>query len=349
MTQTSREQSPSPIVLFGGTSSERKVSVASAQNVSRVWPEAHLLFWAPTGDLSWVKSDALQGFTRPFEQDFVAAQRSAFASIESALDAVREQSSVLLIALHGGDGENGMLQRLCEARDISFTGSGSKASATAFDKSASKALIERAGFAVPKGMRLQPQPHASLAQQVAALFDVAPRWVLKPERDGSSVGLLHLKSVSQKDEAAQMIQSLDVVYLAEQFVAGREVTVGVVESAGKLKALPVSEVCLKPEAAFDFEGKYLKNTEEKTPADLPESLADLLQQVAVTAHRALGCFGYSRTDIILSADGPVYLETNTLPGLTKASFIPQQLAVAGDDFRAFLEAQVSLAKNRSAR
>jgi D-alanine-D-alanine ligase len=127
--------------------------------------------------------------------------------------------------------------------------------------------------------------------------------------------------------------------------------VGVVEGpGGSLRALPCSEVRLDEGFAFDFEGKYLgRGTTEVTPAEVEPALAQAAQALAITAHRALGCEGYTRTDLILTARGPVYLETNTLPGLTRRSFIPQQLAAEGTSVQAFLEGQLALARARQGR
>jgi D-alanine-D-alanine ligase len=114
-------------------------------------------------------------------------------------------------------------------------------------------------------------------------------------------------------------------------------------------ALPVSEVKLEEDAAFDYAGKYLgKGTTEVTPAVLTQAEWEAAQTLAVLAHRAVGCYGYTRTDMILTASGPVFLEINTLPGLTKASFIPQQLAASGRDLTMFLNTQLELARRRPA-
>ena len=173
----------------------------------------------------------------------------------------------------------------------------------------------------------------------------------KPVAGGSSVGLYHLRSLADIAAAAKAIAAAPEVYLAEEFLAGRELAVGVVEGAGgSLRALPCSEVKLDEGFAFDYAGKYLgRGTTEVTPAEIEPAIARAAQELAMTAHRALGCEGYTRTDLIITSRGPVYLETNTLPGLTKRSFIPQQLAAEGTPVLAFLEAQVALAQARQAR
>jgi D-alanine-D-alanine ligase len=336
------------VLLFGGTSSERGVSVASAQNIISTLPELVPLFLAPDGALYWTTAAALLSHQRPFEIDFAPTAPPNFANVKQALQDQRVRGAVCLLALHGGDGENGVLQAQFEQAGVAYTGSDSRASAQAFDKSASKSALSAQGVLVPKGHRLSPMAPAALRSFLNDLLSERPRWVLKPEADGSSVGLIHLRSATQVDQAVETICRLNIPYLAEEFVAGREMTVGVWQHADVLDALPISEVCLKGDATFDFHGKYLAGTEEKTPADVSEKVARQCQHVALAAHQALQCFGYSRTDVIVTSQGPVFLEINTLPGMTRASFIPQQLAAAGIDLADFLRNQLRLAGERLA-
>ena len=136
-------------------------------------------------------------------------------------------------------------------------------------------------------------------------------------------------------------------YIAEKFIVGRELTVGVFQTPQGLKALPPSEIILSEGRSFDYEGKYLgQGSTEITPADLTPKEIALAQNIALASHEALGCYGYSRTDMILTAEGPIYLETNTLPGLSKPSFLPQQLNVADIRFNQFIEQQIELALAR---
>jgi D-alanine-D-alanine ligase len=133
-------------------------------------------------------------------------------------------------------------------------------------------------------------------------------------------------------------------------VTGTELTVGVVDDRSGTRALPASEVRVEAGRAFDYEGKYLgKGTREITPAEVAAEVSQAAQRVALAVHRALGCEGYSRTDVICGANGAVFLEINTLPGLTRMSFIPQQLAAEGTAMRAFLEEQIALARRRRDR
>ena len=138
-------------------------------------------------------------------------------------------------------------------------------------------------------------------------------------------------------------------FLAEQFIKGRELTIGVLDRGEGPFALPVIEIEVDPGRAFDYQGKYLgKGTREICPAKIPEEMARAAQQTALTAHTTLGCDGYTRTDVMAAEDGIYYLETNTLPGLTKASLVPQELKVIGLEFRRFLDEQIAIARRRVA-
>jgi D-alanine-D-alanine ligase len=142
---------------------------------------------------------------------------------------------------------------------------------------------------------------------------------------------------------------LKIPYIIEQFIKGRELTVGVADRGdGKPFALPVVEIEVDPGREFDYLGKYLgKGTREICPAKIPDDVATAAQQMAVAAHTALGCEGYSRTDIMAASEGPYYLETNTLPGMTTSSLVPQELRAAGIEVRDFLEWQMDIARKRA--
>jgi D-alanine-D-alanine ligase len=137
-------------------------------------------------------------------------------------------------------------------------------------------------------------------------------------------------------------------YIIEQFIKGRELTVGVIDDGNGPQALPVVEIEVDPGREFDYQGKYLGHgTREICPAQISDEMSRAAQQGAVASHIALGCEGYSRTDIMAAGDGMYFLELNTLPGLTTSSLVPQELHAAGMDFRQFLEMQLDLARKRA--
>lgn len=334
-------------ILFGGASSERRVSVASGQHISAVLDEAAAWYLAPTGAVFAASRQDLARFERPFERDFVPVGEALFANLVAAVESA--PGRVYVLALHGGEGEDGTVQRLLEARKIAFTGPGAEASARAFDKEIAKQVANAAGVRIAHSVHLSADPKVMRAS-LRDLLAVYRRIVAKPVAGGSSVGVLHLRAEADIEAAARAIEDSGEGYLAEQFVSGTELTVGVVDGPQGARALPPSEVRLEEGRAFDYEGKYLgRGTREITPAEVPREVTHAAQQLALDAHRALGCEGYSRTDMIVSAQGPVFLELNTLPGLTRASFIPQQLAVEGTSMLQFLEGQLELARRRRDR
>ncbi len=326
------------IVLFGGRSDERHVSVATAQNVVRPLGSPLCWYWTPEGAVHDVAVDDLLHHQRPFEIDFQPKRPAIWPALEQALDTLPVEDPVFFLALHGGEGEDGTVQRMMEDRGIAFTGSGSAASTAAFDK-------ERAKEAVKNRVRLAESrtAHAEIGSIVHQMLERYRKLVLKPLAGGSSRGLFFV------ERGEPFNASFDIPYLVEQFIEGRELTVGVVDQGSGPFALPVIEIEVDPGCSFDYQGKYLgKGTREICPAKIPDRMRDAAQQTALAAHIALGCEGYSRTDVIAAADGIYFLELNSLPGLTTSSLVPQELREAGIDFRDFLEAQIELARQRSA-
>lgn len=327
-------------ILFGGTNKERLVSVASAQALHRALPEADLWFWDVDDTVHEVRSEALLGHKRPFEDDFQPGSPS-IGAIEAALDKARAEDRLLVLGLHGGRAENGELQAMCELRGIAFTGSGSASSYLAFDKVSAKRFAAIAGVKAPSGIALE---------DIDAALAKYGKLIAKPARDGSSYGLIFVNA--QQDLVAVRNAARAEEYLIEPFVAGAEATCGVLERAdGSLTALPPIEIIpAEGGFGFDYRAKYLaSSTQEICPGRFaPDIMAQLMDQ-ALRAHRALSCSGYSRSDFIVADKGLVYLETNTLPGLTQASLYPKALKAQGIEFADFLHDQIALAAKRAQR
>jgi len=321
-------------ILFGGTNKERLVSVASAQALHRALPEADLWFWHVNDTVHEVRSETLLGHKRPFEDEFDPGSRGI--AFERALDKAKAEDRVLVLGLHGGRAENGELQTMCEIRGIPFTGSGSASSHLAFDKMAAKRFVAIAGVQAPEGIALE---------DIDAAFAEYGKLIAKPARDGSSYGLIFVNS--KQDLVAVRNAAATEEYLVEPHISGIEATCGVLERPdGTAMALPPVEI-IPGEGAFDYTAKYLlKSTQEICPGRFSPEVTAALMDHALRAHRALSCSGYSRTDFIVSAKGPVYLETNTLPGLTAASLYPKALKAQGIEFADFLRDQVVLAEKR---
>ena len=337
------------VILFGGDGNEHRVSVASAQNVASYLPDATLWYWTLDGPVLEVSPEELLSFERPFENDFRPASKIEWSGISQALRDDSAGGSVFFLALHGGSGENGTIQAELESLGHAFTGSASTASRLAFDKVRARDVVAAKHIRVASGCIVDAD--AATHEKLAVLFETHGKVVVKPIADGSSHGVRIVESERELDAAIVAIRQSGVAHLAEAFIVGRELTVGVVKHRGEHEhtALPCSEVKLEPGRSFDYEGKYLgKGTVELTPAPVSGDVAAAARHVALTAHQAVGCAGYSRTDVIVEEDenenGPVFLEINTLPGLTAASFIPQQLEAAGRTMKEFLAGQIELAR-----
>jgi D-alanine-D-alanine ligase len=322
-------------ILFGGTNTERLVSVASAQALHEALPEADLWFWDVGDTVHEVRSQALRSHARPFEDPFKPGTRGI--GLEQALDQAKAEQRLLVLALHGGRAENGELQVMCEMLGIPFTGSGSASSHLAFDKIAAKRFAAIAGVKAPIGLRLE---------DIDAALVEYDKLIAKPVRDGSSYGLIFVNST--QDLAAVRNAAKTEQYVIEPFISGVEATCGVLEQLdGSVIALPPIEI-VPAEGGFDYTAKYLlKSTQEICPGRFAPEITAQIMDHAVKAHQALSCSGYSRSDFIVSQQGPVFLETNTLPGLTKASLYPKALKAQGIESVDFLQGQIALATKRA--
>ena len=338
------------ILLFGGESGERRVSVASAQNIARQTGPCRCWFWSPEGLLYEVTPESLLKHQDVFEADFVPSDPTPLGSLEEALNQV-PPTGVLFLALHGGASEDGTLQETLEGRDIAFTASGASASGRAFDKSIAKEIAFQADLRVPRSIMARGDHLEDAEHRIKELLRLVNQVVVKPVADGSSIGVHFVSNdPSLKDALAELEGSPTTPYLVEERILGRELTVGVIETPDGLRALPCSEVLLKAGREFDFAGKYLGDgVEEVTPADISEEIAGAAKAMALHMHEALECSGYSRTDIMVDPEGVVFIETNTLPGLSSASFIPQQLEAAGIETRDFVRTQLNLARTKRDR
>lgn len=323
-------------ILFGGTNKERLVSVASAQSLQAALPDADLWFWDADNTVHEATPRVLVGHERPFEQNFKADGRK-LGTIEQALDTAKADARLLVLGLHGGTAENGELQAMCEIRGVPFTGSGSASSHLAFDKVTAKRFATIAGVNAPQGIALA---------EIDAAFAEYGKLIAKPARDGSSYGLIFVNAKQDLVAVRNAAKAED--YLIEPFVAGVEATCGVLEqSDGSVIALPPIEI-IPADGGFDYVAKYLaKSTQEICPGRFSPEVTAQLMDHAVRAHKALSCSGYSRSDFIVSDKGLVYLETNTLPGLTRASLYPKALKAQGIAFVDFLNGQIELAARRT--
>lgn len=238
--------------------------------------------------------------------------------------------------IHGTFGEDGRLQSLLDGRGVPYTGEGAAGSRLAFDKKESKRRFEQAGVPTPRWEMIPAGSRPSLPLPL----------VVKAPREGSSVGVHIVRQPAELDAALADCSALDREILVEEFVEGRELTVGVV---GDL-ALPVIEI--RPhEGFYDYAHKYTKGASDYfCPAPLDDAVTDRVRQTALDAHRSLGLEVYSRVDILLRADGtPCVLETNTIPGMTETSLLPKAASVIGLSFLGLCEEIARLSLQRHAK
>jgi D-alanine-D-alanine ligase len=323
-------------VLMGGTSSERDVSLASGIRITEALrQQGHDVVAVDTvgGLLSAADEERLLagGVVKTAPPDTKALVRMN-AAMQGTLKSL-PRADVLFLALHGGQGEDGTLQALLDLTGVPYTGSGHLASALAMDKDLSKHLFRAAG--VPTADWLMA-PATADEVRAALGFPV----VVKPSKQGSTVGLSIVKSAEQLQRAIEAALEHDDEVMIERFVAGRELTVGILGD----DVLPVGEIISKNEI-YDYEAKYTPGMAvEEFPAKLTRVEAETIQRLAKKAFDALKLRGYARIDFRMATDGTFYcLEANTLPGMTQTSLIPQAAAAAGISFPELCDRIVRLA------
>lgn len=315
-------------VLTGGTSSERDVAIASAvQVIAALRSRGHEVSVVDTAggyiprEAEAVSLSASVRKEPPSIAHLEALEQGILLSGLNALPVVRD-ADVLFLALHGGRGEDGTLQTLLEMVGVPYTGSGRLGSGMAMDKDISKRLFRMAGV-----------PTADWAMTPIDADEAGRRFgwpiVVKPSKQGSTVGLSVVTQAEDFDEAVATAAEYDDEVMVERFIPGRELTVGILDG----NPLAVGEIIPRHEI-FDYECKYTPGmSQEIFPADLTPTLATECRRLGVLAHEALKLGGYSRVDFRLTPEGEFFcLEVNTLPGMTATSLLPQSAAAVGIDF-----------------
>ena len=300
------------LVLMGGPSTEREVSLVSGSAVA----------------------DALASCGHTVRRADITPNDT------SALDG--QAPDVVFIALHGAFGEDGQVQRLCESRGLRYVGSPPRASELAMNKASAKDVYRSAGLNTPQSVLLERSyQSAARTEQLAGL---GLPCVLKPVDGGSSVDIVIAKDPLQRDAGVvKLLGKYDTV-LAEQFIKGREFTVGVLGE----RALPIIEIRAK-QAFYDYFAKYNDDsTEYVFETGLDEATTARLQGASLAAHRALGCLDMSRSDFLLDDQGEIWiLETNTIPGFTSHSLLPKAAGKVGLSFARLCEDLVKMALDRT--
>jgi D-alanine-D-alanine ligase len=283
-------------VLMGGPGSERQVSLASGRAVT----------------------EALKS---------IGVNATAVDLPTASLDGLPADTGLAFNTIHGTFGEDGQLQKLLEEKGIPYTGAGSATSRIAFDKHLSKAAFLEAGVPTPRSEMLDLTVPGATPSLLLPL-------VIKPPREGSSVGVHIVKNESELTTALTDVARYSADALVEEFIEGLELTVGILND----RPLPIVHI-IPPDGVYDMASKYpwlsgSKGSQYICPADLDEATTTAVQQAALAAHRALGIEVYSRVDVLLDAktQKPYVLEANTIPGMTATSLLPKAAAASGVAF-----------------
>lgn len=242
---------------------------------------------------------------------------------------ISESFDVAFLCLHGKLGEDGTMQGFLEIVGIPYTGSGVWSSSLAMDKVKSKLHYRDAGIPTPPSLVVKAGDNVDLSQ---AINQLGSKCVVKPATEGSALGVFIVEGEAAVADAIKKALEIDKEVLIERYVKGTELTVAVLGNA-ETKALPIIEIVPKSDF-YDFDSKYAPGgSQHICPAPLPEDITTYIQDLAVKAHQALGCCGVSRSDFILEEDGSCWiLETNTLPGMTNTSLLPDAGRAAGISF-----------------
>ncbi len=287
-------------VAYGGDSPEREVSLHSGRAIFQALTESgHDAKLIDVSELLLSRGDLSR---------FVGADRP----------------DVVILAVHGTHAEDGAIQGLFELLHIPYTGSGLQASAVAMDKNTTKTILAQAGLPVPKGQ---------LVHSADEPIHLSPPLVVKPNAQGSTVGLTFVETEAELKEAVRKASAFEGGVLVEEWLRGMETSTPVLGD----RALSPVEIA-PASGRYDFDSKYTPGaTEEIVPARLPKHLIEKAQAQALAAHRALGCEGATRTDMIVVGEELVILEVNTLPGMTPTSLLPNSAKEAGIDFNSLVD------------
>lgn len=302
-------------IVAGGDSSEFGISVKSANEVSKVLSSRYLVYIIIVRNTSWYWEDQKGRYHNVDKNDFTLV-----------VDEFHIRFDAVFIAIHGKPGENGLLQGYLDMMQIPYTGCGAFCSALTFNKHACKLFLK--DYKIPMTLDIllrkgYPVDPADISRQTGL-----PCFV-KPNDSGSSFGVTKVKKQEDLESAINTAFKESDEVIIESFMDGREVACGIVKTRSGEIVLPVTEIISKNEF-FDFEAKYTPGkSEEVTPAQMPESVIKKVQKLSSSIYGLLGCKGIVRVDFIVMGDRPLFLEINTVPGMTAESLIPQQAASAG--------------------
>jgi len=331
------------LILVGGTSAERDVSMASGQAVLEALRErGHDVLAIDTACgrklLDTSRSLIPQGIdTVPPEAENAVSTANEVVTALAMPEAAA--IDVVFLALHGGDGEDGHIQALLDMARVKYTGSGVTASALAMNKHVAKNLFESEGIHTPEWLYL-PSRQSTLPEYADVVGHLSTPFVVKPNEQGSTVGLSIVKSEAEYVPAVDLAFRYGSSVLLERYIAGRELTAAILGD----QVLPLVEI-IPEHGLYDYECKYTSGKSKYVcPAEISIDQSRALQDAAQKAFSVLGCSGYARVDFRMNNQGVVYcLEVNTLPGMTLSSLVPKAAAAAGIPFKKLIESICRLA------
>ena len=347
-------------ILMGGQSAEREVSLRTGKKIAsfldRKKYNIQLIEISKTGkwllkkDIGQIKSHYAVGVQPEIADTQTKELAAQSQSLSPEFQKQQRKIDLVFIALHGPKGEDGTVQGMLELMGLPYTGSGILASALGMDKEKALQMFKFNGLNVPKYIvvgadDLQNNNGIPYPEKLGTRNN---RIVVKPNALGSSVGITIVQNKSLLQKAIKEALEYDSKVLVEEYINGLEVTCGIIENfkGKKYFALPPVEIVPKQDKFFTYKAKYTPGaTEEICPARLTPSMTRKVKQAAITAHKALGCRHYSRTDMIIKKNKIYVLEINTLPGMTETSLLPQEAKVVELEFTELLDHIIELAIN----
>ncbi len=334
------------LVLMGGTSAERDVSLASGEAIVKALKQAgHQVLALDTAQGQKLLSDDGKYIPDGVKDKPPDLRELEMVSKQQALEAIHSfdfsQVDVVFLALHGGQGEDGTIQALLDLTGKPYTGSGVLASALAMDKAMSKKIFECEGILTPEWFSVdesEPVTVSTVEKIIEKSFGFP--CVVKPNNQGSTVGLTVVEKKQALADALDSAREYSNRILIETYIAGRELTVGVLGD----QPLPVVEI-IPEHGIYDYECKYTRGKSKYVcPAEIPEEKAKEIQAIGLKAFQALGCEGYARVDFRYGEDDLFYcLEVNTLPGMTSLSLVPMAAKALGIEFPELVDKIAGLA------
>ena len=298
-------------ILYGGISSENKISIKTAFAIA-------------------------EAISKKFDIEMIHLNGHISAYLKKMLS-----SDLVINALHGGDGEDGTIQAYLDLHNIPYTGSGSKASKISMDKNHSKIIAQSLNISTPKWFLIKRSKDFDIKLHYSNISKFDFPFVVKPSDEGSTHGLTIIQKNDDIEKAIIRAFEFSDEILVEKFISGRELTIGILGD----KTLPIVEI--KPSHDhYDYDCKYKEGLSDYVvPAQLSDSLGEKISEDAMNIHEALGCRHYSRVDFRINDNDEYYfLEINTLPGMTSTSLLPKAAKAAGLDFIDLIQTIINMAK-----